>query len=84
MFDFAKSRYHNDPAFKSLVDLMTNMIIQHEFTPSEMRSAAIMASINYEMMRIDHRHPRYYIDKEAEEAFATLQSTWDRETGGGK
>lgn len=41
----------NDPAFKRLVDMLTHVILQAEYTPSEVRQAAMMACINVEMMR---------------------------------
>lgn len=48
----ARQRYQNDPAYKQLVDMMEHFIHRAEFTPSEMREAAILASINYEMIRV--------------------------------
>jgi hypothetical protein len=44
-----EQRYFHDPAFKYLVDFMLQAIIDHKFTPSEMRDAAMVASIKYEM-----------------------------------
>ena len=44
-----------DNEFKALVDMMTAMIMQARFTPSEMRQAAILASIEYEHMRVRER-----------------------------
>ncbi len=43
-----RERYLNDTHFKVLVDMMVNHIQQARFTPSEMREAAILASIIYE------------------------------------
>jgi hypothetical protein len=43
-----RDRYNNDAQFSTLVDMMVNHIINAHFTPSEMREAAIMASIIYE------------------------------------
>lgn len=63
-------RYHNDPAFKNLVEMMTHQIFSCNFTPSEMREAAIMASINYEMMNVNKTR---YIRPEMEEALATIR-----------
>lgn len=48
----ARDKYLNDPQFRSLVDMMENYIHNVHFTPSEMREAAVMASINYEMRHI--------------------------------
>jgi len=52
----ARERYCNDIAYKQIVDMMTHMIHSNQFTPSEMREAAILASINYEMMHIRSFH----------------------------
>jgi hypothetical protein len=41
-------RYHSDAQFANLVEMMINHIINAHYTPSEMRDAAIMASIIYE------------------------------------
>ena len=43
-----KQRYQNDVHFKVLVDLMVNEIHKCKYTPSEMREAAILASVIYE------------------------------------
>lgn len=43
-----RDRYHSDPAFKMLVDMMVHHIFQCQYTPSEMREAAMLASIIYE------------------------------------
>lgn len=50
-----RTRYYHDPSFAALVNQMTAFIMRCEFTPSEMREAAILASIRYEEMRIDKR-----------------------------
>lgn len=52
----ALERYHNDPIYKRIVDTMTSLIVQNELTPAEMREAAVLASINYENMRIRKFH----------------------------
>ena len=52
-----RERYHSDPTFHALVDTMTEYIINCQYTPSEMRDAALLASINYEMHH--HRFPAY-------------------------
>jgi hypothetical protein len=38
-------KYLNDPDFKMLVDTMEKLIHDNRYTPSEMREAALMASI---------------------------------------
>lgn len=45
---YPKDRYLTDPMYKSLVDMLESYIHRAEFTPSELREAAILASINYE------------------------------------
>ena len=63
-----RDRYLNDPQFKSLVDMMEAHIHQANFTPSEMREAAVLASIKYEMRRIND----YAVTKDVENALKTL------------
>ena len=65
-----RERYRNDPAFKNLVDMMTHQILSCNYTPSEMREAAILASIRYEEINI--RELRY-VRPELEEALATIR-----------
>lgn len=65
-----KDKYYNDPEFRTLVDLMEKFIHDNKFTPSEMREAAVMASINYEMRRVDRR---IYLDPKTESAFKILR-----------
>jgi hypothetical protein len=48
----AADRYTRDPEYHHLVDMMESMIVRNQFTPSEMREAAVMASINYENHRV--------------------------------
>lgn len=43
-----RERYNSDPTFHTLVDMMVAFIFDAKFTPSEMREAAILASIIYE------------------------------------
>lgn len=52
----ALERYRNDSNYKRVVDMMTSLIVQNELTPAEMREAAVLASINYERMRIREFH----------------------------
>ncbi len=42
-----RDRYNKDAHFHTLVDLMVNQIYACQYTPSEMREAAILASIIY-------------------------------------
>lgn len=43
-----RSKYYNDPHYHQLVDVMVHMIMQAKYTPSEMREAAVLASIIYQ------------------------------------
>jgi len=47
-----KEKYMNDPEYHHLVCMLESLIEQARFTPSEMREACILASINYEMRHI--------------------------------
>jgi hypothetical protein len=46
-----QEKYQNDPKYRMLVDTMENLIHQAEFTPSEVREAAMFACIKYEYCR---------------------------------
>ena len=43
--------YRNDPSFRAIVDMLESMIHQAQFSPHEVRSAAMLAVIHYEMRR---------------------------------
>ena len=63
-----RDKYMNDPEYHQLVTMLENFIERAQFTPSELREAAMLASINYEI-----RHVRQYtIDPRTEEAFRVL------------
>lgn len=42
-----RDKYYNDAQFHTLVDTMVQAIVRCQFTPSEMREAAVLASILY-------------------------------------
>lgn len=48
-YQSVKHRYMTDAHFKMFVDVLENLIHQAQYTPSEIREAAIMAATNYEM-----------------------------------
>ena len=63
-----RDRYLNDPEYHRLVDMLEHFVEEARFSPSELREAAVLACINYEM-----RHVRELtIDPRAEEAFRIL------------
>lgn len=44
----AQERYYRDAAFKQLVDVIYSMIYKAEYTPTEIREAAMLAAIMVE------------------------------------
>lgn len=63
-----REKYMNDPEYNHLVQTLEKFIEQARFTPSELREAAVLACINYEM-----RHVReFVIDPRTEDAFRVL------------
>ena len=47
-----RDKYMNDPEYNHLVRTLEHFIESAHFTPSELREAAVLASINYEMRHI--------------------------------
>lgn len=43
-----KDRYNNDAQIRALVDYLTQAIDKLQFTPTEIREAAMLAAIHYE------------------------------------
>ncbi len=69
-----KEKYLNDPEYHHLVQTLEHLIESARFTPSELREACILASINYEM-----RHVRSTgIDPRLADAFQTLEKFVDQ------
>ena len=67
----------NDPEYHQLVNMLESFIERAHFTPSELREAAILASINYEM-----RHVREIkIDPELSHALDVLDRFTSRRNG---
>ncbi len=63
-----REKYMNDPEYHHLVQTLEALIESARFTPSELREACILASINYEM-----RHVRdMQIDPRTDEALRVL------------
>jgi hypothetical protein len=69
-----RERYNNDVQFHQLVDTMTAYIQEAHFTPSEMREAAILASIKYEEMNLRHYA---IVEEEMEGALRTIRRRLD-------
>ena len=53
---YPRDRYLNDPLYKAVVDQMEYLLHTAQLTPSEMREAAVLASINYENMNVRRYH----------------------------
>jgi len=64
-----REKYDNDPEYRHLVNSMEHLIRLYKFTPSELREASILASINYEM---SHIKPQFLIDPKIEDACTVL------------
>ncbi len=45
-------RYHTDPHFRQLVDMLYVAVEQAQFTPTEIREAVMLAQIKYEEVHI--------------------------------
>jgi hypothetical protein len=72
-----REKYYNDPEYNHLVTLLERMIESAHFTPSELREACILASINYEM-----RHVRSFeIDPRVKDSLRILDNFLDRQPG---
>ena len=65
-----RERYNTDNHFKSLVDMMSSYIYHCYFSPSEVREAAILASIIYEERNI---RQMVIVDRETEEALRVIR-----------
>lgn len=61
----ATDRYRNDPIFRTLVDQLEVIIAAGNMTGTEVREAAVMACINYEMRRqLNERTPIIVKDRD--------------------
>ncbi len=60
-YPLPEDRYNRDPAFKSLVDVMHAFIQRAEYTPTEMREAALLACIHHDRLNVRHT---LYLDQD--------------------
>ncbi len=51
-----QEKYLNDPSFKQLVDMIEYGIEKLQFTPSEVREAALLAALHYDQRQIRRYH----------------------------
>jgi hypothetical protein len=49
---YIESRYMNDPTFHALVDTIYAAVERKQYTPGDVRDAAILASLMYEQRRV--------------------------------
>lgn len=63
-----REKYENDHEYHALVQMLESFIERAQFTPSELREAAMLASINYELRHV--RQPM--IDPRVAEALQVL------------
>ncbi len=71
-----RQKYMNDPHYQRLVETMEHFIEQAQFTPSELREACVLASINYEMRHVRERA----LDPRVVEAMDVLDQWTTRDT----
>jgi hypothetical protein len=75
-----RERYNNDPHFRVLVDMMVGHIHEVNYTPSEMREAAMLASIIYEDIMIYEEHnvsQMRIIEPDVEDALRVIRKRLD-------
>lgn len=68
MMKTPKDKYMSDPEYNNLVNMLESLIERAHFTPSELREACILASINYEMRHIRDNQ----LDPRVRNAFETI------------
>lgn len=74
-----REKYYNDPEYAALVKSMVSYIHQCKYTPSELREAAVLASILYYERQAHHT---IILSKEEAEALTTLDKWVDSESLG--
>ncbi len=71
-----REKYQHDLQYRELVNTLESFIHHAQFTPSELREAAILAAINYEM-----RKPRPIIVLEVASALDILDKNFVNKEG---
>lgn len=51
-----EERYYRDPMFKAIVDHLESLFLEAKMTPTEVREAAYLAQVHYEI-----KHPREFL-----------------------
>lgn len=72
MTDYPRDKYYRDPAYYALVNAIEQIICRAEFSPSEIREAAVLACINYEMHTIRFNRVSINAGSEQEKALSCL------------
>jgi hypothetical protein len=85
-----EERYHRDPTFAALVDVMEAAIHRAEYTPTELREAAMLAAVRYETRnwrvaaRLDGASIRVFSAapfRPGSRAFELFHRAWTRAVG---
>lgn len=71
-----RNKYESDIHFKTLVDFLVNNINTFKYSPSEMREAAMLASIIYESTNVSQM---VYIESDIEESLRFIHARLDKE-----
>jgi hypothetical protein len=71
-----QERYQRDANFKMLVDMLTDQIVCLEYTPTELREAAMLAALRYELI---HARPAFLLSKDGGSVLGRVDSYHGRE-----
>jgi hypothetical protein len=69
-----REKYMNDPEYNALVTTLESFIERAQFSPSELREAAVLACINYEMRHVRNVVAEYH--PRVKDALRTLDELW--------
>lgn len=67
------ARYREDTTFHRLVDMLEAHLHNLDFTPSELRDAAMLASLHFEMRRVRHVHSHTMSAETAKHCWARIE-----------